>query len=61
MRTEAAEYPHSTLNGTLTCSRHNDTALYEIHIASHEEFGCVALRTISTVADVLIMFDICMK
>ena len=32
VHTVAAEYPHSTLNGTLTCSSHISTALYEPHI-----------------------------
>ena len=30
--TVASEYPHSTLKGTLTCSSHSGTALYETHI-----------------------------
>ena len=28
----AAEYPHSTLNGTATCSSHSCTVLYETHV-----------------------------
>ena len=33
----AAEYPHSTLNGTLNCSSHSGTALYETHLAGQED------------------------
>ena len=29
----AAEYPHSTLNGTVTCSSHSSTAYYETYVA----------------------------
>ena len=31
--TVAAEYPHSTLKGTPTCSSHRGTALYETYVA----------------------------
>ena len=37
----AAEYPHSTLKGTPTCSSHSGTLSYETHAASQEEFGFV--------------------
>ena len=37
----AAEYPHSILNGTLTGSSNSCTVLYETHISSQEESGCV--------------------
>ena len=37
----AADYSHSTLSGTPTCSSHSGTALYETHIASQGESGCV--------------------
>ena len=37
----AAEYPHSTLNGILTCSSHIGTALYKTHVAGQKESGCV--------------------
>ena len=37
----AAEYPHSTLKGTPTCSNHSGTALHDIHVATQEESGCV--------------------
>ena len=37
----AAEYPHSTLKGTLTRSSHSSTELYETHVAGQEESGCV--------------------
>ena len=35
-----AEYPHSTFNGTPTCSSHIGTALYETHVAGKEESRC---------------------
>ena len=38
---EAAEYPHCTLRGTLTCSSHGGTTLYDTHIAGQEESSCV--------------------
>ena len=37
----AAEYPHSTFNGTPSCSSHGSTPLYETHVAGQEESGCV--------------------
>ena len=37
----AAEYPHSSINGTPTCSSHIGTALYDNHVAGQEESGCV--------------------
>ena len=37
----AAEYPHSTLNGTQTCSSHISTALYETYLAGQEESAFV--------------------
>ena len=37
----AAEYPHSTHNGTPICKNHSGTVLYETHIARHEESECV--------------------
>ena len=37
----AAEYPLSTVNGTLTCSSLSGTELYETCIAGQEESGCV--------------------
>ena len=36
----AAEYPHSTLKSTLTCSSHSGIAMYETYVASEEESGC---------------------
>ena len=36
-----AEYPHSTLNGTPTCSSHSSTTLCKTYIAGQEESGCV--------------------
>ena len=41
MHPEDAEYLHSTLNGTSTCSTHRGTLLYETHEAGQEESGCV--------------------
>ena len=41
MHEVAAEYPHSTLKGTPTCSNHSGTALHETSVASQEESGCV--------------------
>ena len=41
MHPVAVEYPHSILSGTLTCSSHSGTALYETHVAGQEESGCV--------------------
>ena len=38
---DSAEYPHSTLNGTPTCSSYIGTALYETHVAGQEESGHV--------------------
>ena len=37
----AAVYPHSTVNGTLTCISHSGTlhTLYETHVASQKESG----------------------
>ena len=37
----AAEYPHSNLKGTPTCSNHSGTVLHETYVANLEEFGCV--------------------
>ena len=37
----AAESPHRTLKGTVSCSNHSGTALYETHVAGQEESGCV--------------------
>ena len=37
----AVEYPHSTLNGTPTCSSHIGTALNKTQVADQEESGCV--------------------
>ena len=36
----AAEYPHSTLNGTPTSSHYSGTASYETNLPSREESGC---------------------
>ena len=48
MHPVAAEYPHSTLNGTLNCSGHIGTELYETHVAGQEESGCVLQLTVVT-------------
>ena len=33
----AAEYPHSTINGTPTCSSHIGAVLYETHVIGQED------------------------
>ena len=47
MNVVAAEYPHSTFNGTPTCSSHSSTLLHETYEAGRQEesgymynFGC---------------------
>ena len=44
----AAECPHSTLNGTPTCSSHSSTTLYEDHLAGLEESKCVHISCENT-------------
>ena len=44
MHAVAAEYPHSTLNGTLTCSSHSGASSYETQVADQEESGCVEVQ-----------------
>ena len=52
MHAVAAEYPHSTLNGTLASSSNSGTACkYDTHVASQEEFGCVQKTTPEIVYD----------
>ena len=41
MHTVAAAYPQRTLNGTLNCSSHSGTVLYETNVASEKESVCV--------------------
>ena len=36
-------YPHGTVKGTLTCSSHRCSALYESYVARQEESWCVFL------------------
>ena len=40
----AAEYPHSTLSGTLTCSS-SAVSYYDTHLAGQEESGCAIYNT----------------
>ena len=44
----AAEYPHSALEGTQTCSSHSGTELYDTYVASQEESGCVLCDHVNT-------------
>ena len=41
VHTAAADYSHSTLKGTSTCSSYICIALYETYVACQEESGCV--------------------
>ena len=45
MHAEAAAYPQSILNGTLTRSSLSGTASYETYVAGQEESGCVGSRS----------------
>ena len=45
MHAVAAEYPHSNLKGTSTCSNHIGITLYEFYVANKEEIWCVPNAT----------------
>ena len=49
----AAEYPHSTLKGTPSCSSQSGTALYETHEAGQEESGCASKQQAYTLKSIV--------
>ena len=45
---DAAEYPHSTLNGTPTYSSHSGTAFHETYVTDQEKSDYIYMLTLTT-------------
>ena len=52
--TLASEYHHSTLNGTSTCSSHNDTAQYETYVTGRRNLDVHIVTSLSLVASTVV-------